>query len=323
MCDDSGFGGNSIFDSNHDGYLNAFERDHAESFLHDCNTYDQVMAKEGYNASRRLSTRYSKSQTNQQNLRINYYINLQEILDLSIDYSRSLMDYYEEYKNESFAAFSVALPNSDISYEDIFNYFTIGIINRMVNYGNLHEAFKIRVLDELFNMFALECPDARKLIRYPNVPPESIIDLYKYASDYTNPENPVGWAMLLGGASIYAEKDSEKVLKVSEATTRFLIAVDKYLDENNPNSGYGSNAAIYSAYSIMQVMDGKIISSNILIEMLQKHSIEEMKEAVEQHKICDEPVATVESDENESSKWIVSCILFLAVIFLLVIAVKS
>ena len=52
MFDDSGFGsgfgGDSFFDSNHDGHLNAFERDHAECFLHDCDTYDQVMKKEGY-----------------------------------------------------------------------------------------------------------------------------------------------------------------------------------------------------------------------------------------------------------------------------------
>ena len=47
MFDDSGFGGSSMFDSNHDGHLNAFERDHAECFLHDCDTYDQVMKKEG------------------------------------------------------------------------------------------------------------------------------------------------------------------------------------------------------------------------------------------------------------------------------------
>ena len=48
MFDDSGFGGSSMFDSNHDGHLNAFERDHAECFLHDCDTFDQVTRKEGY-----------------------------------------------------------------------------------------------------------------------------------------------------------------------------------------------------------------------------------------------------------------------------------
>lgn len=42
MFDDSGFGGNSMFDSNHDGHLNAFERDNAECFLHDSDTYDQI-----------------------------------------------------------------------------------------------------------------------------------------------------------------------------------------------------------------------------------------------------------------------------------------
>lgn len=47
MFDDSGFGGSSMFDSNHDGHLNAFERDHAECFLHDCDTFDQVIKKEG------------------------------------------------------------------------------------------------------------------------------------------------------------------------------------------------------------------------------------------------------------------------------------
>ena len=35
MFDDTGFGGHSMLDSNHDGHLNAFERDHAECFLHD------------------------------------------------------------------------------------------------------------------------------------------------------------------------------------------------------------------------------------------------------------------------------------------------
>ncbi len=45
--DDFGFGGNSMFDANHDGNLNAFERDNAECFLHDCDTYDQVLDKEG------------------------------------------------------------------------------------------------------------------------------------------------------------------------------------------------------------------------------------------------------------------------------------
>ena len=48
MFDDSGFGGDSMFDINHDGHLDAFERDHAECFLHDSDTYDQVMKKEGY-----------------------------------------------------------------------------------------------------------------------------------------------------------------------------------------------------------------------------------------------------------------------------------
>ena len=51
MFDDSGFGGSSMFDSNHDGHLDAFERDHAECFLHDCDSYDQVMKKEGYSSS--------------------------------------------------------------------------------------------------------------------------------------------------------------------------------------------------------------------------------------------------------------------------------
>lgn len=322
MCDNSGFGGNSIFDSNHDGHLNAFERDHAESFLHDCNTYDQVMVKEGYHGYRSQSARYSKSRVIQQNLKIKYYINLQDILNLSINPTRPLINYFEEYKSETVAAFTVALPTVDISYEYVFNYFTIGIINRIASYGKLHEAFKIKVLDELFKLFDLECPDSRKLIRYPNVPPEAVNDLYINASDYTDPENPLGWDMLLRGASIYAEKDSDKVLKVSEATTRFLIAVDKYLDENNPDVGYGSNAAIYSAYSIMQVMDGKVIWNKILIEKLQKHSIEEMKEAVEQHKICDESDATVESAEKKSNGWVIYCLLALAAI-ILIIALKA
>lgn len=47
MFDDSGFGGSSMFVSNHDGHLNQFERDHAECFLHDYDTYDHVMKKEG------------------------------------------------------------------------------------------------------------------------------------------------------------------------------------------------------------------------------------------------------------------------------------
>ena len=51
MFDDSGFGGSSMFDSIHDGHLNVFERDHAEYFLHDCDSYDQVMKKEGYYSS--------------------------------------------------------------------------------------------------------------------------------------------------------------------------------------------------------------------------------------------------------------------------------
>ena len=46
MFDDSGFGGESMFDANHDGHLDAFERDSAECFLHDCDTFDQVMKKE-------------------------------------------------------------------------------------------------------------------------------------------------------------------------------------------------------------------------------------------------------------------------------------
>ena len=55
MFDDSGFGGSSLFDSNHDGHLNSFERDHAECFLHDCDTYDQLMGKERYYSSRKSS----------------------------------------------------------------------------------------------------------------------------------------------------------------------------------------------------------------------------------------------------------------------------
>ena len=62
MFYDSGFGGSSMFDSNHDGHLNAFERDHADCFLHDCDTFDQVTKKEGY-YSRRSSGGKSWSQT--------------------------------------------------------------------------------------------------------------------------------------------------------------------------------------------------------------------------------------------------------------------
>ena len=56
MFDDSGFGGSSMFDADHDGHLNAFERDNAECFLHDSDTFDQVIAKEnlssgGYRSS--------------------------------------------------------------------------------------------------------------------------------------------------------------------------------------------------------------------------------------------------------------------------------
>lgn len=39
-----------IFDSNHDGHFDSFERDHAECFLHDCDTFDQVIAKENLSA---------------------------------------------------------------------------------------------------------------------------------------------------------------------------------------------------------------------------------------------------------------------------------
>lgn len=56
MFDDSGFGGSSMFDSNHDGHLNAFERDHAECFLHDCDTFDQVLKKESFSSSTRRNT---------------------------------------------------------------------------------------------------------------------------------------------------------------------------------------------------------------------------------------------------------------------------
>ena len=42
MFDDSGFGGNSMFDMNHDGRLNGFEADARDCFLHDKDTFDQV-----------------------------------------------------------------------------------------------------------------------------------------------------------------------------------------------------------------------------------------------------------------------------------------
>ncbi|SFO29784.1 hypothetical protein SAMN04487831_11736 [Pseudobutyrivibrio sp. UC1225] len=64
MFDNSGFGGSSMFDSNHGGHLDAFERDHAECLLHDCDTYDQVMKKEGYySSSTRIRGGKSWSQT--------------------------------------------------------------------------------------------------------------------------------------------------------------------------------------------------------------------------------------------------------------------
>ena len=64
MFDDSGFGGSSMFDSNHDGYLNAFERDHAECFLHDCDTFDQVVKKEGnYSSGHRGGKSWSQTWT--------------------------------------------------------------------------------------------------------------------------------------------------------------------------------------------------------------------------------------------------------------------
>ena len=52
MFDDSGFGGSSMFDFNHDGQLNAFELDAAECFLHDCDTFNQVIGKEGHYSGR-------------------------------------------------------------------------------------------------------------------------------------------------------------------------------------------------------------------------------------------------------------------------------
>lgn len=44
MFGESGY--DSIFDSNHDGHFDSFERDHAECFLHDCDTFNQVLEKE-------------------------------------------------------------------------------------------------------------------------------------------------------------------------------------------------------------------------------------------------------------------------------------
>ena len=44
MYGESGY--DSIFDSNHDGHFDSLERDHAECFLHDCDTFDQVMARD-------------------------------------------------------------------------------------------------------------------------------------------------------------------------------------------------------------------------------------------------------------------------------------
>ena len=58
MFDDSGFGGDSMFDADHDGNLNAFERDNAECFLHDSDTYDQVMEEEDYSSNTNRTNAY-------------------------------------------------------------------------------------------------------------------------------------------------------------------------------------------------------------------------------------------------------------------------
>ena len=47
MFDDSGFGGNSMFDMNHDGHLNSFEADTRDCFLHDKDTFDQIKIEPG------------------------------------------------------------------------------------------------------------------------------------------------------------------------------------------------------------------------------------------------------------------------------------
>ncbi|WP_033154298.1 hypothetical protein [Pseudobutyrivibrio ruminis] len=61
MRDNSGFGGNSLFDSNHDGHIDAFEADQAECFLHDCDTYDQIAFKSSGSDGDKSTTRYSNS----------------------------------------------------------------------------------------------------------------------------------------------------------------------------------------------------------------------------------------------------------------------
>ena len=59
MFEETNLSGNSLFDSNGDGHLNAAERDHAECFLHDCDTFDQVIKKEGFSYN---SHRYNNNQ---------------------------------------------------------------------------------------------------------------------------------------------------------------------------------------------------------------------------------------------------------------------
>ena len=55
MFDDSGFGGNSMFDMNHDGRLNGFEVDTRDCFLHDKDVYEKVKIQR---------SDYQKKQTN-------------------------------------------------------------------------------------------------------------------------------------------------------------------------------------------------------------------------------------------------------------------
>ena len=181
---------------------------------------------------------------------------------INLDDTKSLTDYYEEYKREVFDVLNLTMDknDADLNPDCFFRYFTIGLITQLVSRSTLHEAFKIRAMEDIFEQLHLSCDNPRALLRYPDVPEETITILEWSANTYTDPRNAVGWEMLLRGASTYSKSmgAKDKVIDVVNSIVNFLVNMEKYLADNNPNNGFGSMARIYCAYVLKQVVDEKI-----------------------------------------------------------------
>ncbi|SFH57852.1 hypothetical protein SAMN04487830_102113 [Pseudobutyrivibrio sp. OR37] len=175
---------------------------------------------------------------------------------------KTYKEHYQIYKQEMMDVLNLTMDedDEDLNPRGFFKHFTAGIIYQLISRSTFNKEKKIEITQETFDDLEIISFYTANLYEYPNIPDGQMTMFELNAHLYTDPRQPLGWEMLLRGASTFAEKkgDKDKVDKVSHAVVNFLTSLENHLVDKYKFTGLGSVAQIYTAYVLSLVVNEKV-----------------------------------------------------------------